>query len=87
MKPDYSKHEIAERSVLPDPKNSRYTVPRSYGVYQLPSSKRATKLFRYGNHPVRLKELQREFGSAQLVGLYKKRESAIQRAKYENAAL
>lgn len=85
MKSDYSKDEITKSSVRLDPKNSRYTIPRSYGVYQLSGSKRGTKFFRYGNHPIRMKELQREFGSVTHVALYKSRDSAIQRATHENA--
>ncbi|MFT4255964.1 MAG: hypothetical protein QM599_03255 [Pseudoxanthomonas sp.] len=56
--------------------NSRYTSPRSYGVYELPVSAKATRLYRFGNHPVRQQELEREFGSCLLVNLYPQREAA-----------
>lgn len=39
----------------------RYTVPRSYGVYKI------NQVFHFGNHPVREKELFREYGFCELV--------------------
>ena len=36
------------------------TSPRSFGVYQLPQTAKNTRLFRFGNYPVRQHELERE---------------------------
>ena len=51
------------------------TEPRSYGVYRLPSAG-ATRRIRYGNYPVRMWELEREFGSCALVHLLLSRSDA-----------
>jgi len=56
-----------------------YTAPRSWGVYQLietSSASSATKLFRLGNHPVRLQELEREFRRVRTVALFTSRSLA-----------
>ncbi|WP_367396875.1 hypothetical protein [Sinimarinibacterium sp. NLF-5-8] len=50
----------------------RSTSPRSYGVYELPSEK-SSRCYRYGNHPVRQKELIREFGDCKRVYLFLER--------------
>lgn len=52
------------------------TRPRSWGVYRLPAHAGATRVFRYGNHPVRMHELQREFGQCSLEALFLDREDA-----------
>jgi len=57
-------HAISPRDVNPD---GSLTVPRSFGVYELPSSASGTRRFRLGNYPVRLHELEREFGSCKLL--------------------
>lgn len=88
MKPDFSKSEISQSSVRPDPQNPNYTIPRTYGVYHLSAAKESisTKSFRYGNHPIRMQELQREFGSVKLVALYTNRNIATQHAAHANKA-
>ncbi|OTG81639.1 hypothetical protein [Acinetobacter sp. ANC 4648] len=55
-----------------------YTLPKTYGVYQLPLSITNTKRYRFGNHPIRLKELIAEFGSCEhyQVSLFLDREDA-----------
>ena len=45
----------------------RYTVPRSYGVYKLNQAPKQGKPYRFGNHPIREKELFREHGFCELV--------------------
>ncbi len=57
-------------SVRIDPKNSNYTRPRTWGVYKIISDDNTGKKFRYGNHPIRHKELEGEFGSIKLTALY-----------------
>lgn len=52
------------------------TLPRSWGVYRLPADAGATRTYRYGNHPVRMHELEREFGRCSLEALFREREDA-----------
>ena len=53
------------------------TEPRTYGVYRLPASAGATRRVRYGNHPVRKRELEKEFGmKCPLVHLFRSRDDA-----------
>jgi hypothetical protein len=54
-----------------------FTHPRSYGVYELPKSSLGTCRFRYGNHPVRMRELEREYGSCKLLYLFLQRIDAV----------
>ena len=55
------------------------TSPRSFGVYQLPQTAKNTRLFRFGNYPVRQHELEREreFGSCKLIYLFLSRTDAV----------
>ena len=64
---------IAPSSVRPD---GNLTRPRSFGVYELPASASATRRFRFGNHPVRLAELEREFKRCRLLYLFRVRDDA-----------
>lgn len=52
------------------------TAPRSWGVYRLPDGVGGTRAVRYGNHPVRMHELEREFGGCRLEALFLAREDA-----------
>jgi len=63
---------ISPSSVRPD---GPLTHPRSYGVYSLPPGAEG-RSFRFGNHPVRMWELEREFGSCKLEYLFANREDA-----------
>jgi hypothetical protein len=56
--------------------DGRYTDPRSYGVYQLPYASASASRFHQGNHPVRLQELEREFGACTLSFLFLSKEDA-----------
>jgi len=71
--------KLASRAIPPqDVKPSgSLTSPRSFGVYELPSSVLGTRRFRLGNHPVRLQELEREFGSCKLLYLFRQRPDAV----------
>ena len=62
-----------------------YTSPRSWGVYELESVARGTKRFRYGNHPVRQAELEREFGRVTRIHLFAARSLAAELAGILNA--
>lgn len=55
------------------------TVPRSYGVYRLPPGAPGRR-YRFGNHPVRMQELQREFGTCALECLFAQRADARETA-------
>lgn len=72
-------HKIEETELIPDPENSNWTKPKSYGVWMLPSESSGKK-YRYGNNPIRGIELIREFGSAQRLTLYTSREAAKKHA-------
>ena len=63
-----------------------YTIPRTYGVYELSRSISNTKRFRFGNHPVRFNELKKEFGVCTIYGniLYINRDDAKNRANLLN---
>jgi hypothetical protein len=69
---------VDPRQVRTNPERPIYTIPHTWGVYEIvsqdcgPSGKR----FRKGNHPVRLDELSREFGSVRLVALYTEQDLA-----------
>jgi hypothetical protein len=62
-----------------------YTKPRSWGVYEIkPPKGTATRLYRLGNHPVRQRELEQEFGKVKLVCLFLSRTLAEELAKLFN---
>ncbi len=46
------------------------TMPRSYGLYSIPTTLGATRKYRFGNHPVRMRELEHEFGSCKMEHLF-----------------
>lgn len=66
---------ISETSIRIDPLDKNYTMPRSYGVYEIISVTSA-KRYRFGNHPVREIELIREFENVKRVGLFLERKDA-----------
>ena len=75
---------VSEASVRID---GQYTRPRTWGVYEIdpPSSGRATRRYRLGNHPVRQRELEAEFGSAKRLALFTSRTLAEQLERLLNA--
>jgi hypothetical protein len=54
----------------------RLTVPPSFGVYRVPGAAASTRSYRFGNHPIRMRELENEFGSCKLEYLFTSREDA-----------
>ena len=70
-----SDYSVSPANTRPDPGNSDWTIPRTFGVWQLPNGATG-KRNRFGNNPVRGVELEREFGSAALIALYTNRQSA-----------
>jgi hypothetical protein len=66
--------------------NGSYTNPPSWGVYRIaPSRQVATRLFRYGNHPIRQTELHNEFGSVSPIAHFTSRDLAAELASLLNA--
>jgi len=66
---------ILVEDTRPDPGKPGLTIPRSFGVWRLPTGSEG-KQYRFGNYPIRGKELAREFGEATLVTLYSARLAA-----------
>lgn len=56
--------------------DGRYTLPRSFGVYEIAKPPAGVARYHLGNHPVRQRELAREHGDATLVALYLERDDA-----------
>lgn len=71
--------DVLRRAITPDSVDEvgPLTAPRSYGVYSLPSSAGATRRIRFGNHPIRQRELEAEFGACELVYLFLDRNDAM----------
>jgi hypothetical protein len=78
--------ELLNRSISPGGVrvDGKYTVTRSYGVYRLSASTGRRREYRFGNHPVRLEELIREYGAARLEALFADREDAMELAAILN---
>ncbi len=69
---------IIRRAIIPSEvaADGRYTYPGTYGIYQLPYESSSPTRFHQGNHPVRLQELEREFGACTLLFLFESKEDA-----------
>jgi len=80
------KEQISPSILKSDPNNKNWTIPRSYGVWELPSGAIGKK-YRYGNNPIREKELTNEFGLVKLIALYINRTTASEYASRLNDAL
>ena len=65
--------EISPSSLRRD---GHLTNPRSYGVFEIPTSSKSKKIYRYGNYPVRQDELTLEHGRCTLLHLFLDREIA-----------
>lgn len=70
--------DIIDRAISPSQVTiaGPLTVPRSWGVYRIPVDSGATRRFRFGNHPVRMTELERDYGSCKLLHLFLHRTDA-----------
>jgi hypothetical protein len=53
-----------------------YTVPETFGVYQVTGNLNWGRKYRFGNHPVRQRELVRDYGAAHLEALFESRFNA-----------
>ncbi len=67
--------------------DGQYTRPKTWGVYEIepPLGNQATRRYRIGNHPVRQRELEAEFGSAKRLALFTTRSLAEQLGRLLNA--
>jgi hypothetical protein len=63
------KHSIAKDRIT---FAGNYTNPKTWGVYEInpPKSNLTTRRFRIGNHPIRQRELEIEFGAAACVAIF-----------------
>lgn len=76
--------QAVDPSILKDA--GPYTNPKTWGVYKiLPGASTINKRFRFGNHPIRKQELEREFTSVQVIGLFTSRTLAEQLSTFLNA--
>ena len=77
---------VIERSINPSIVHSDgvLTTPRTYGVYALPDTVGTTRRFREGNYPIRMRELEREFGSCKLEFLFHLKADAVLVARHLN---
>lgn len=67
--------EVSERELKKHPTNANWTMPKSWGVWELPMGSNG-KRYRYGNFPVRGIELERQVGSVKRIALYTSRHIA-----------
>jgi len=61
-----------------------YTIPRSFGVYRIIKQGNVGRRFRFGNHPVRMNEIIRDFGDCEVKALFLEREDAEDLARELN---
>jgi hypothetical protein len=71
--------ELLQKAISPSSVkvDGTLTLPKSWGVYRLAVNGDATRQFRFGNHPLRMYEIKREFGSCELAYLFLDRVHAI----------
>ena len=59
-----------------DPSNPNLTKPRTWGTFLIQDKNIDKKRYRFGNYPIRMEELKREYASIKLVALFKDRKDA-----------
>ncbi|MDR2838258.1 MAG: hypothetical protein LBV49_06760 [Azonexus sp.] len=59
------------------------TFPRTWGTYELTNAGQSRR-FRYGNHPIRQKELAQEFGACKVVATFYSQDEAHELANLLN---
>ena len=69
-----------------DPDNRNWTTPKTYGTFSIPDEfvNGRKKKYRFGNYPVRMKELKRYYGSVKFIALFENRDDAKALANLEN---
>ena len=85
------KEQLMAKAVDPkhykaDPENRNWTTPRTWGTYSIPDEfvYGRKKKYRCGNHPVRMRELERDYGSVELIALFENRDDAKALADLKN---
>ncbi|KRG45177.1 hypothetical protein ARC78_03040 [Stenotrophomonas pictorum JCM 9942] len=70
--------DLIERAIDPSAVKLEGTLtnPPSFGVYAITNDEDGSTHYRFGNHPVRLHELEDKFGAAELEYLFLNREDA-----------
>lgn len=78
---------VDPETLRPNPNDARYTVPHTWGVYELDGAecRVAGKRFRRGNHPIRLQELKRESGKVKTIAVFSEEQLAKDLARLLNA--
>lgn len=81
-------YALMERAIDPSSlqPDRHLTLPRSFGVYEVPTSAKSTRRYRLGNHPVRQRELQQDFGRCAVLAVFLDRKDAVALAGELNAA-
>ncbi|PXX45184.1 hypothetical protein [Undibacterium pigrum] len=79
-------NELIAKAIGPEglKADGQLTLPRSYGVYEIKGAKQDT-IYRQGNYPGRLREIQKEFPEAALKYLFSSKEDAVQVAAILNS--
>lgn len=69
---------LIQRSIDPSSVKPEGTLtsPPSFGVYAIENDEDGSTHYRFGNHPVRMHELEDKFGAAELEYLFLNREDA-----------
>ncbi len=77
-------NELLSRAISPGSvqAHGRYTIPRTYGVYDVEAA--GGRRYRFGNHPVRHEELNRQYENVALVALFESRDDCKELASLLN---
>ncbi len=77
---------VSPSSLSRSAESAYLTSPRSFGVYSLvkSASKLTGRKYRFGNHPVRMNELERDFDKVELEGVFLDRDDAQRYASLLN---
>lgn len=69
---------VSSSSLSKSAQSPYLTSPRSFGVYRIVKSASGNtgRKYRFGNHPVRMNELEREFDKVDLEALFLDRDDA-----------
>ena len=78
--------KFSEQDLKKHPTNPSWTMPKSFGVWELPEGTKGKK-YRWGNYPGKGLELDREFGANKRIALYASRKKAKAHTEELNNAL
>jgi hypothetical protein len=86
------KEQLMARAVDPkyypiDPENPNWTKPRTYGTFSIPDEfvyHKKHRKYRCGNYPLRLIDLERDYGKVELIAVFENRDDAEALAELEN---